>query len=61
MIDFSLGPEIERQRARYRAFVRDHVLAYDTTPDSFDEHDNIRLELLEELREKAKAEGLWAP
>ena len=61
MIDFALGPEIERQRKRYRAFVRDHVLAYDTTPDSFDEHDNIRAELLGELRAKAKDEGVWAP
>jgi len=61
VIDFSLGPEIEKQRTRYRAFVREHVLGYDTTPDSFDEHDNIREELLGELRAKAKEHGVWAP
>jgi len=48
-------------RDRYRAFMREHVLPYDTTPESFDEHDNIREDLLEDLRNKAKENGLWAP
>jgi alkylation response protein AidB-like acyl-CoA dehydrogenase len=33
----------------------------DTTPESYDEHDNIREDLLEAMRNKAKDEGLWAP
>lgn len=60
-MDFSLPPAIEAYRNRYRAFIRNHVLPYDTTPESFDEHENIRPELLDLLRAKAKEEGLWAP
>lgn len=60
-MDFALSPETKRHRDRYRAFVRNHVLAHDTAPGSFDEHDNIREDLLETLRAKAKEEGLWAP
>ena len=60
-MDFDLAPEVKRQRERFRAFVREHVLPYDTTPESFDEHDNIREELLQELRERAKENAVWAP
>ncbi len=60
-MDFSLSPEAKRHRDRYRAFVRQEVLPYDTTPESFDEHDNLREELLETLRNKAKEAGVWAP
>jgi acyl-CoA dehydrogenase len=60
-MDFRLPPEIARKRDAYRAFARDEALPYDTTPESFDEHDNVREELLQELRAKAKAAGLWAP
>ncbi len=28
---------------------------------NFDEHENIRVDLLEKIRERVKAEGLWAP
>ena len=57
-MDFKLPPEAEAYRARYRDFVRNHVLPYDTTPESFDEHENIRPELLALLRAKARDEGL---
>jgi len=60
-MDFALSREAKTWRDRYRAFVREHVLPYDTTPESFDEHDNIREDLLEDLRNKAKENGLWAP
>lgn len=60
-MDFALAPDLKRHRDRYRAFVRGEVLPYETTPDSFDEHENIRAELLEGLRAKAKEAGLWAP
>ncbi len=59
-MDFALSAEAKRHRDRCRAFVREHVLPYDTTPDSFDEHDNIRAELLESLRARAKESGVWA-
>jgi len=60
-MDLALSREQKRHRDRYRAFVREHVLPYDTTPESFDEHDNIREDLLEDLRNKAKENALWAP
>jgi acyl-CoA dehydrogenase len=60
-MDFALSPEVARRRDGYRAFAREEVLPYDTTPESFDEHDNVREDLLQELRGKAKAAGLWAP
>ena len=60
-MDFTLPAAIEDYRRRYRDFVRRHVLAYDTTPESFDEHENIRADLLATLRAKARQEGLWAP
>jgi acyl-CoA dehydrogenase len=41
--------------------VREQVLPYDTTPESFDEHDNIREELLQSIRDKAKEYSVWAP
>jgi acyl-CoA dehydrogenase len=47
-------------RGRLAAFVAEHVIPVEANPASFDEHENIRLELLETLRAKAKAAGLWA-
>jgi acyl-CoA dehydrogenase len=41
--------------------VREHVLPLDTDPASFDAHQNIRLDLLDTLRARARAAGLWAP
>ena len=60
-MDLALSAELKRLRDRFRAFVREQVLPYDTTPESFDEHDNIREELLEDLRNRAKEASVWAP
>ncbi|MEO5692793.1 MAG: acyl-CoA dehydrogenase family protein [Usitatibacter sp.] len=60
-MDFSLSPDALKLRDRFRAFVRNEVLPYDTTPESFDEHDNIREELLQDLRNRAKEHLVWAP
>ena len=60
-MDFTLSPDLQKLRARYRAFARNEVVPLDTTPESYDEHDNIREDLLEAMRNKAKDEGLWAP
>ena len=45
---------------RIRAFVDKHLLPLETDRASYDEHENIKLDLLDGLREKAKSEGLWA-
>lgn len=60
-MDFNLSPEIRDYQARYRAFVRDELLPLECDPESWDEHENIRLPLLERLRTKARSAGLWAP
>ena len=60
-MDFTLPPHIEDYRQRYRAFVAEHLLPLESDPRSFDDHENIRLDVLEKMRAKAKAAGLWAP
>ncbi len=59
-MDFTLSPEIEELRGRVRAFVETHVLPLEGDPDIYDEGENIRLDRLAPLRERARAEGLWA-
>ena len=49
-MNFTLSPEVEDYRKRYRAFVAEHVLPLENDPESFDDHENIRLDLLEKLR-----------
>ena len=60
-MEFTLPPHIEDYRKRYRAFVAEHLLPLERDPEAWDEHENIRLDVLEKLRAKAKAAGLWAP
>lgn len=60
-MDFALAPEVRKHRERFRRFAREEVLPLDTTPESFDEHENIREDLLEMMRGKAKEAGVWAP
>jgi len=60
-MDFTLPPHIEDYRKRYRAFVAEHLLPLEQDPSAYDDHENIRLDVLEKMRVKAKAAGLWAP
>src|SRR5829696_1637542 len=60
-MDFTLSPEIEDLRVRTRAFVEQYVLPLEANRTNYDEHENIRLDVLAPLQEKAKAAGLWAP
>lgn len=59
-MDFSLSPEIENYRLRIREFVNTNLLPLETDRTNYDEHENIKIEVLNGLREKAKLEGLWA-
>ena len=59
-MDFALPPEIDDYRARIRAFVDTHIIPLETNRANYDEHENIRSDLLEDIRAKVKAEGLWA-
>ncbi|MCC7485208.1 MAG: acyl-CoA dehydrogenase family protein [Burkholderiales bacterium] len=60
-MDLTLPSHIEDYRRRYRDFVAEHLLPVEADPAARDEHENVRLEVLEPLRGKAKAAGLWAP
>jgi acyl-CoA dehydrogenase len=60
-MDFSLPPHIEDLRLRVRAFVAEHVMPLEADRANYDDYENIRLDVLKPLREKAKAAGLWAP
>ncbi|MCB4820973.1 acyl-CoA dehydrogenase family protein [Roseicella aerolata] len=59
-MDFSLPPQIDEIRQRIRAIVEERIIPLESDPASFDEHENIRKPLLEELRAEVKAKGLWA-
>src|SRR5215217_1338951 len=58
-MDFTIPPYVEDIRARIAAFVDREILPVEADPAAYDEHENIRLDRLESLRAKAKAEGLW--
>ena len=60
-MDFTLSPEIEDIRLRTRRFVEAHVLPLEAEPGNYDDHENIRLDVLRGVQAKAKTEGLWAP
>ena len=60
-MDFTLPDGVAELRGRVREFVAAHVIPLEGDPASYDaEHENIRLDLLDGLRARAKAEGLWA-
>lgn len=60
-MDFTISRDIDDVRRRTLAFVEAHVMPLEADRASYDEHENIRLDLLEGLRTKAKAAGLWSP
>jgi len=60
-VDLSLPADVEAVRLRARAFVGEVLLPAEADPGSFGEGENVRLDLLEELRAQAKARGLWCP
>lgn len=58
-MDFTISPAIEDLRCRLSAFVATEVLPVESDPKAYDDHENIDLGRLAELRAKAKAQGLW--
>lgn len=58
-MDFTLSPRVEDYRARIAHFVEDKVLPVEADRANWDAHDNIAPGPLENLRDKARAEGLW--
>lgn len=60
-MDFTPSAEVERLRQQIEAFVAEEILPLEDDAASYDAHENIRLDLLDGLRSKVKAAGLWAP
>lgn len=58
-MDFTISPRVEDYRRRIAAFVDAHVLPLEADRANYDAHENIRTDVLDRVREKAKAEGLW--
>jgi acyl-CoA dehydrogenase len=59
-MDFTLSEKAERTRAEIRKFVDTHLIPLESDRRSYDEHENISPGLLAELRQQARAQGLWA-
>jgi acyl-CoA dehydrogenase len=60
-MDFSLPAELEQIRQRTRDFIAGEVMPLERDRANYDEYENIRLDVLDQAREKARAAGLWAP
>lgn len=58
-MDFTISPRIEDYRARIARFVEDDVLPLESEASAYDAHGNIHPDLLENLRARARGEGLW--
>ena len=54
-MDFNLPPDIEALRLRVREFVAEEVMPLEENPDNFNEYDNLKLSVLDEIRAKARS------
>ncbi len=60
-MDFTLPNDIKNLAERTRRFVDEEIIPLEDNPVHYDAHENITLELLDKMRARAKALGLWAP
>jgi acyl-CoA dehydrogenase len=58
-MDFTISPRIEDFRIRTARFVQDEIMPIEEDRANYDPHENIKLDVLEHLRDKARNEGLW--
>lgn len=58
-MDFVLPDNIEALRLKVRDFVEQEVMPLEKDPANFDEHENLKEDVVAALREKAKPLGLW--
>ena len=59
-MDFHLSPQIEDYRLRIRALVAAEILPLEADRANYDDHENIRDDVLARVRAKVKAAGMWA-
>jgi acyl-CoA dehydrogenase len=60
-MDFTVPADIEKLSALTQEFIAAEVMPLERDRANFDQYENIRLDLLEAVRKKAKASGVWAP
>ncbi|MGI4802839.1 MAG: acyl-CoA dehydrogenase family protein [Janthinobacterium lividum] len=58
-MDFTIPTIVETLRREIADFVAHELIPLESDPASFDTHSNITLPLLETMRARAKAQGLW--
>ena len=58
-MDFEIPSLVEDYRRRIADFVEREVLPLESDGSAYDAHENIDLAVLDKLRAKARAEGLW--
>jgi acyl-CoA dehydrogenase len=58
-MDFTISADIADLRDRIEAFVEAHLIPLESDPAAYDAHENIALPVLQQMRAKARAEGLW--
>ncbi|NBN79412.1 acyl-CoA dehydrogenase [Microvirga tunisiensis] len=60
-MDFTASDRISALLPRLRQFVAEEILPLEADPASYDGHENIRLDLRDAVRARARAAGLYAP
>ena len=55
------GGSLDNLRQRVAAFVEQRIMPIEADRVNYDEHENIRLDVLEDVRAEVKRAGLWAP
>ena len=60
-MDFTLTDDVSAFVGRITQFVRERIVPLESDRANFDEHDNLRLDVLERVRADVKRAGLWAP
>lgn len=58
-MDFTLPAATEDIRSRIADFVAREIVPLEADRASYDDHENIRLDLLDAMRARARAAGLW--
>ena len=60
-MDFTLPPDIVDLCARVRGFIEREIMPLEQDRANYDQYDNIRIELCDAMRERARKAGLYAP
>jgi acyl-CoA dehydrogenase len=60
-MDFSIDPELAALEEKIRQFVSTTIIPLEQDLQSYDDYGNIKLPLLQEIRQAVKDGGMWAP